>query len=433
MSESQSVNEEDFGEPGFDNEDMGYATPGHVEEQDFMTAFFENQDHDAFADKAEDDSYGGDSEMDNYLNDFFGSHNGATAVEEGASDDDGMEEYLSNFGPNDNEDADEETFDEGAEVNEEDNEDDLTDFLDDFKADEQNKPWEPTVYKETDDGAAGYVSDFFNNDPETTSQNNPFDEGAVVNEDDNFADFLDDFKADTQNRPNEGYRSYPEFSEETDQEITSQDEPVDDLELWLQAMEDHEEEVEEEDAEEGKSLLDPDFSNNFPPDDMFTFVMVQEMAKECQDWQKKAKEVQTEVNHQGQIIREKIQKLDEDIKKFEQEGKDEKTQCDLQCEKVCVPVNVGDECVEEVNGTCILTQPKIDDCGQRITDPKCEAAENECKSKRKATADKVKKTNEEKDAEKQKLDALTDKLKKVMEEFPPKCDQGTPAQSASNH
>lgn len=66
---------------------------------------------------------------------------------------------------------------------------------------------------------------------------------------------------------------------------------------------------------------------------MFTFVMVQEMAKECQDWQKKAKEVQTEVNHQGQIIREKIQKLDEDIKKFEQEGKDEKTQCDLQCEK----------------------------------------------------------------------------------------------------
>lgn len=33
---------------------------------------------------------------------------------------------------------------------------------------------------------------------------------------------------------------------------------------------------------------------------------------------------------------------------------------------VCVPVNVGDECVEEVNGTCILTQPKIDDCGQLV-------------------------------------------------------------------
>ena len=28
-------------------EDLGYATPGHAEEHDYMTAFFDNQDHDA--------------------------------------------------------------------------------------------------------------------------------------------------------------------------------------------------------------------------------------------------------------------------------------------------------------------------------------------------------------------------------------------------
>lgn len=66
---------------------------------------------------------------------------------------------------------------------------------------------------------------------------------------------------------------------------------------------------------------------------MFTFVMVQEMAQECQDWQKRAKEVQTEVNTQGKIIREEIQKLDNTIQKYNQEGKDEKTQCNHQCEK----------------------------------------------------------------------------------------------------
>lgn len=66
---------------------------------------------------------------------------------------------------------------------------------------------------------------------------------------------------------------------------------------------------------------------------MFTFVMVQEMAKECQDWQKNATEVQKEVNTQGKIIREEIQKLDNTIKQYEQEGKDEKTQCDHHCEK----------------------------------------------------------------------------------------------------
>ena len=26
---------------------FGFATPGHAEEQDYMTAFFENQDHEA--------------------------------------------------------------------------------------------------------------------------------------------------------------------------------------------------------------------------------------------------------------------------------------------------------------------------------------------------------------------------------------------------
>lgn len=64
---------------------------------------------------------------------------------------------------------------------------------------------------------------------------------------------------------------------------------------------------------------------------------------------------------------------------------------------------------------------------RRIVDPQCQAAENECKSKRKKTADLVKEIDAKKEAEKQKLDALTDKLKKVMEEFPPKCDEGTPA------
>ena len=28
-------------------QDQGYATPGHMEEHDFITAFFQNQDHDA--------------------------------------------------------------------------------------------------------------------------------------------------------------------------------------------------------------------------------------------------------------------------------------------------------------------------------------------------------------------------------------------------
>ena len=30
-----------------DAQDQGYATPGHMEEHDFITAFFQNQDHDA--------------------------------------------------------------------------------------------------------------------------------------------------------------------------------------------------------------------------------------------------------------------------------------------------------------------------------------------------------------------------------------------------
>lgn len=42
----------------------------------------------------------------------------------------------------------------------------------------------------------------------------------------------------------------------------------------------------------------------------------------------------------------------------------------------------------------------------------------------------MKEINAKKEAEKQKLDALTDKLKKVMEEFPPKCEEGTPAPAA---
>ena len=30
-----------------DGDDMAYATPGHAEDHDFMTAFFSNQDHNA--------------------------------------------------------------------------------------------------------------------------------------------------------------------------------------------------------------------------------------------------------------------------------------------------------------------------------------------------------------------------------------------------
>jgi hypothetical protein len=49
MEEVQSSPESnaaaDFGAPV--GEDLGYATPGHAEEHDYMTAFFDNQDHDA--------------------------------------------------------------------------------------------------------------------------------------------------------------------------------------------------------------------------------------------------------------------------------------------------------------------------------------------------------------------------------------------------
>ena len=31
---------------------------------------------------------------------------------------------------------------------------------------------------------------------------------------------------------------------------------------------------------------------------------------------------------------------------------------------VCMPVSAGEECLEKVNGTCVLFEPIIDDCGQ---------------------------------------------------------------------
>jgi hypothetical protein len=52
-----------------DNDDMAYATPGHAEDHDFMTAFFSNQDHDAFS----DDNAGTDGEtyLEEHFNDFL--------------------------------------------------------------------------------------------------------------------------------------------------------------------------------------------------------------------------------------------------------------------------------------------------------------------------------------------------------------------------
>lgn len=70
--------------------------------------------------------------------------------------------------------------------------------------------------------------------------------------------------------------------------------------------------------------------NNFPPDDMFTFVMVQEMAKECQDWQKKMTAAQTEVNKEGKVIKNKITQLNNRINEYTNKQKEN---CTQHCEK----------------------------------------------------------------------------------------------------
>ena len=49
--------------------------------------------------------------------------------------------------------------------------------------------------------------------------------------------------------------------------------------------------------------------DNFPEDNLFTFVSVQEMDQECQDWQAQMTEAQTRVNAAGREMQLALQAL----------------------------------------------------------------------------------------------------------------------------
>ena len=68
--------------------------------------------------------------------------------------------------------------------------------------------------------------------------------------------------------------------------------------------------------------------DNFPEDNLFTFVSVQEMDKECQDWQAKMTEAQTRVNNAGKEMQQALQVLQEKVNEYTQK-------LDVGCDKHC--------------------------------------------------------------------------------------------------
>jgi hypothetical protein len=161
VAETQSSNGAAHG-----TENLGFATPGHVEEHEYMTAFFENQDHDAFADTA---GHGVDNHVDNYLADFFGygesQNNDKAAVE----NEDVMGKNVEDFFNNEPETASQTTHQQRQQA---------------------------AVMK--DDPMGKFLSDFFNNEPEPAPQNAPQwrEEAVVVNEEKDDGDaesFISDF------------------------------------------------------------------------------------------------------------------------------------------------------------------------------------------------------------------------------------------------
>ena len=70
--------------------------------------------------------------------------------------------------------------------------------------------------------------------------------------------------------------------------------------------------------------------DNFPEDNLFTFVSVQEMDQECQDWQAKVTEAQTELNTAGKKMGQALVNLQERIDAYEEKLNEK-------CEKHCPP------------------------------------------------------------------------------------------------
>jgi hypothetical protein len=177
----------------------------------------------------------------------------------------------------------------------------------------------------------------------------------------------------------------------------------------------------EKESKDAGRILKSDFMDNFPEDNLFTFVSVQEMDQECQDWQAKVTEAQTELNAAGKKMGQALVDLQERIDAYEEKLNEK---CEKHCPPMCVPTRSDEEeCVERVNGTCTLKLPKIDECGERIPDPQCAAEEADCRGKHKGFAEEVKKLVQEKESHRGTVDALAAALMKMVEGIPESCAQ----------
>jgi hypothetical protein len=421
----------DFGAPV--GEDLGYATPGHAEEHDYMTAFFDNQDHDAFADTVDNAGHHTNPQIEKHLADFFGFSE--TTTQGGDTQPDTVLEGYPWAG-------------DSPVMNQR-----VPSDMANYVANYFNRQYPSTVQETPETWAengvdqqgvsspadvADYVANYFNTQQQQSTVEETPETGygnpvlAATVEDGGYPVLA---KMESNSNDNDGKdvvgedgvnNYFGDWSDSVQRETTSQNLPSDDLELWFQAMREHNDDGEEveEDMEEDvdTSKLNVNFMDDYP-EELFSEAMLQAMMQmdpECLEWKEKIERGYRSMREHGMRLQKRLaayQKAMDDYKARKA------VPCKKDCAMKCIPMRVGEECTDMVNGTCRSRVPKIVDCGRKQRDPGCEAEEARCRSQIQPLVEELQRTKREVDRTKEELDTEARKREMEMEKFPQRCQE----------
>jgi hypothetical protein len=100
------------------------------------------------------------------------------------------------------------------------------------------------------------------------------------------------------------------------------------------------------------------------PEELFSEAMLQAMMQmdpECLEWKEKIERGYRSMREHGMRLQKRLaayQKAMDDYKARKA------VPCKKDCAMKCIPMRVGEECTDMVNGTCRSRVPKIVDCGR---------------------------------------------------------------------